>query len=272
MECITSRARLLELLAWEPPRLAVEDTRFRPPAWLHAQSLAARLADVRAPGALGWREGRLHWNEAAAARATLRAVVREGDGQAWFAGARAEWLDLLPAGLAQALLVAADEAADYRDLRAEPASNVVEVSGETAPWGTAGRWVAGLLPAAPEAALYVAGYDLATLLRAEAAALVSLDGAGEVRLEQLAWPELVAGSLRAGDGPGAAPLVTAAEARALPVGAARAIVELADELAGLGGPALTTRFPDRPAGPALDRAGAVAAGADRPLPFADVRA
>ena len=31
--------------------------------------------------------------------------------------ARAEWLDLLPAGLAQALLVAADEAAGYRDLR-----------------------------------------------------------------------------------------------------------------------------------------------------------
>jgi len=267
MTKISSREQLEAVLARPWPVARAEGLFQRAPevvCHLAAQTLGEVARLHCGPSALVWRDGVVRHDLGAAASARLRAAVwSDADGEPFFAGERADLLGLLPAGVLDRLLLAADQAAGYQPC--EP-SDTATGAGLAARYAESGRWVPGLLPMAPEAALYVGAYDFAALAEAEAAATLALPGGGEARVEVLAYPALLAASLRCGAGRGAAPLVDEALARRLPYGACRAVVELADALSEMGGPAAAIRFLDQRPGPQPDSALPVVVAANGPLP------
>ncbi len=227
----------------------------------------ARLGDVCrwsvSPAALRWREGRCVHDPAAVARLRLlNGIWSSPDGRRLFDGPGAALLGRLPAGVVDRLLHALDRANGYRDdLFPDQLRDDDDL---TALYASTAVWLTGLLPPDPEAALCVQPYDFAALAAAEAAAMIRVPG-GEVRLEVLSWPGLLAAAVRCGPEPGAPPLLDQALARELPYGAARTLIEVADRLSEMGGPDAGVRFLD-PARAGLDGAGAVALEADRPVP------
>lgn len=266
MEPIHSGEQLRALLTQPWPTAVAEGLFHRAPevsCHLAAQTLGAVMRLHCGPRALVWRDGQVRLEAAAVAEARLRAAVwADAEGRPFFSGERAELLAALPAGVLDRLLLALDQVSGYL-----PAEAAATDAGELAErYADCGQWVAGLLPMAPEAALYVAGYDFAALARAEAAAMLALPGGGEARVDVLAWPTLVAASLRSGPGRQAAPLVDEALARELPYGLCRAVVELADTLSEMGGPAVAVRFLEQRTQPQPDRALPLAAATDGPLP------
>lgn len=244
MNRITHTARLNEILSLPLPSATLDEGFGRTPnvrCHLAACTLDDICHDLLSPRSMRWTDGVVTVDPAAAARARIVRCVRSEAGEAVFDDAAAR---ALPAGVVDRLLFAIDQANGYRELaEALPAGASVAVYRRPA-----ACWVAGLLPQAPEQALCVRPYDFAALAASEEAATIGLPG-GEVRLDLLAVPVIVAASLACGPEPEAPTLVDEATARRLPCGAARAIVELADRLSEMGGPPPAVRF-QRPADPA----------------------
>lgn len=244
MNRITETARLHELLELPQPVTTLEAAFGRAPnvrCHIGSCTLDDICNDLLSPLSLRWTDGVVTVDEAAAARARIVRCVRDESGGALFDEAAAREL---PAGLVDRLLLAIDQANGYRELeQAQPAGRSLSAYRQPA-----ACWVAGLLPQAPDHALCVRAYDFAALAASEAAAMLCLPG-GEVRLDLLAFPVVVAKSLACGPEPESPPLIDEATARRLPCGAARAIVELADRLSEIGGPPPAVRF-RRPADPA----------------------
>ena len=256
MQALTSRTELAAVLALPAPVAYVDGVLARAPeqrVWLGPCSLGQVLRWTLSPRSLRWVEGTVRLDPAAAARARLSTVAwRDAHGTPL-----CEASTELPGGLVDRLLFAADQADGYR-----PPEPPVYTAG-LASYGQAGaQLLSGLFAQAPEAAVWVHPYDFATLAAAEAAATVAVPG-GEVRVEVAAWPLILAAVMRAGEEPGAAPLLDLELARELPYGAARAIVEAADALSETGGPAAAVRFLDHQPRPSVDGTGAVAAAGDR---------
>ncbi len=224
-------------------------------------SLSQVMAWTLSSSALRWVAGRVELDVAAVAKARLAAVIwADAQGTPLFAADRLAWLERLPAGLVDRLLYASDRAGGYQP--AAPASTTADLA---AYGGSGAQRLTGLLPQAPEAALWVHPYDFATLAAAEAAATMAVPG-GEVRVEVAAWPLLLAEVVRGGEAADAPRLLDAELARRLPYGAARAIIEIADLLSEMGGPDPGLRFPDHPARATVDGVGALAAAPDGSLP------
>lgn len=260
---VTSREELRELLQRPQPTAFVEGLFARAPqvrTHLGPCTLGQVCGWAVSPTALAWRDGVVHHDPAAAVRLRLQAVVwSDPDGTPLFAGDGLKLLQQLPAGVIDRLVYAADRAAGYA-----PGASLSPV--ESGPdllagYATGSRLISGLLPLAPEAEFHLHAYDFATFAAAEDRATVTVPG-GELRLEVLAFPTLLAASLRCGPDPDSPRLVDEALARELPYGTARALVEAADDLSEIGGPELALRFLDHPAGPGLDGPGALAAATD----------
>jgi len=246
MECVTTSEQLRQALARPWPVARLEGALARAPqvvCCLAGQSLGQVCRWAVGPAALTWREGQVWHDPAALARTRLAAGVwRDPEGTPFFGGDQAELLDLLPAGATDRLLQGLDEASGYRPIE-PPAADATDLLGLYR--DTGGQWIEGLLPGAPEAALYVAGYDFAALVASEEAATLSLPGGSELRLEVLALPRLVAAAVRSSPQRDAPPLLDEELARALPYGACRAVVAFADGLSEIGGPLAACRFPER---------------------------
>jgi hypothetical protein len=268
MRGVTTREQLLDLLNRPWPLAEVRGALARVPevvCFLRPERLEDVIRRSVGAGALVWRDGVVRHDAAAVARARLTAgVLADSESRPFFAGEQAELLDLLPAGDVDRLLAALDQASGYRDAEPCEASGGEDLLARYREPG--GRWTSGLLPMAPEAALYVAGYDFAALADSEDAATLIVPGGGEMRLEVRACPSLVAAALRTGPGRDDPPLVDADTARQLPYGACRAIVALADTLSEMGGPAVALRFLDDDAGTPVDGPLPVAAAAHGALP------
>lgn len=262
---IRSAEALREVLSRPLPTAAVEGAFARAPevrCYLGPCSLGQVLRWSLGPAALAWRDGVVRHDPHAAAQARLEAVcLADPQGTPLFAGDGRQLLESLPAGVVDRLLFASDRATGYLPPAAlEPRDSLAEAYA-----ARPARRVAGLFPQAPEAALFVHAYDLATLAAVEEAAVAAVPG-GAVRLDLLAWPTLLAATVRAGAAPDDPPLLDEALARQLPYGAARAIVETADLLAEMGGPAAAVRFLGPPEHDGLDGPGVVAPAAHGQLP------
>lgn len=265
MEPVESAAALAEILARPLPVAVVEGVFGRAPA-ARCYLAGCRLGQVcrwaLGPAAVRWEADGVRWDSQAATLARLRAVLlRDPDGTPLSTGHGDDLLTTLPAGLIDRLAYASDRAGGYQP--PQPLETV-EDDWPAAYASTRPRLVAGLLPMAPGAALCIHPYDFAALAAAEDAATVRL-GAGELRVEVLAFPTLVAASLRAGPDPDAPPLCDATTARDLPYGAARTIVETADILSEIGGPDPALRFLE-PARRDVDGPGPVDLAPDGPFP------
>lgn len=262
---IRSAEALREVLSQPLPTAVVEGAFARAPevrCYLGPCSLGQVLRWSLGPAALAWRDGVVRHDPHAAAHARLQAVcLAEPQGTPLFAGDGRQLLESLPAGVVDRLLYASDRATGY----APPAESETHADLSLAYAVRPARCVAGLFPQAPEAALFVHAYDLATLAAVEEAALAAVPG-GAVRLDLLAWPTLLAATVRAGAAPDDPLILDESLARQLPHGAARAIVETADILAEMGGPAAAVRFLRSPEPRGLDDPGAVAPAAHGPLP------
>ncbi|MCC7494691.1 MAG: hypothetical protein IT204_20195 [Fimbriimonadaceae bacterium] len=214
------------------------------------------------PAAWRWVGGQAVCDLAAVATARLNAAVWADAAGTPLGGPGGVDVTRLPAGVVDRLLLASDRATGY--LPDPPPSGPPQgLSGYHQPTVV---WLRGLFASDRELTVGVRPYDFATLAAAEAAATVRLPEGGEARVEVLAWPVIVAAALCGSDDPAAPPLLTPHEARHLPYGAARSVVEVADRLSELGGPDPGVQFPDHSAGPRLDQLGALAAADDRPLP------
>ena len=270
MRRVETRAELAAVLARPVPWGELDGALWRAPEvvlYLAPCTLGEVCRWATSPAALAWREGRVSWSAGAAARLRLQAVVRRDEaGTPLATGADDPFWASLPAGTVDRLLYASDRATGYRrpaGLEAAPGG----LDELTARYGTArARWLTELWPQDSDAAVCVHPYDFATLAACEAAATLTVPGGGELRLEVLSYPTLLAAVVRAGDEPDAAPLLDEALARQLPYGAARRIVETADVLSEMGGPAPGVRFLDHVARPGVDGPGALAAAVDGSVP------
>jgi len=268
---IRDGAELAALLA-EPWPLAWADGLFeRDPTlrcWFGRCTLDEICAWSVCPAALRWVEGQVVHDPGAAETARLRAVVfRDEHGTPVFGDSFTP--GTLPAGVIDRLLLASDCATGYRpptpSFAAGPADGgLAALLHDYAARRTVS--VAGLLPQAHDAELWVRGYGFAALAAGERASWLDVPGGGAVRVDVLAWPLLLADALRTGPAPDAAPLADETLCRQLPYGAARALVETADGLSELGGAQPGVRFQRPSPTPSLDRAESLAVATDGPLP------